>query len=317
MNATERSIVEQFPFWDGAPEPAIRADASKSYVVVGCGTSYYLAQCIAATMNLRGIQALAVPGSEWTHRAQAYVRDEKAVTVVALSRSGESTETVQAAERSRSVGIEVIGITCDRDSSLTRHSDHVIFAETHPQEGIVMTSSASLMVLMALRFIGVPVGPDVTREADRVMRELDAAIVPLLSGRSHFVYLGSGPLYGVAQEGSLKLQEMSLSYTQAYHPMEYRHGPISLVEARTLVVMLYSPEMLPEETKLVAELRAKGAAVIGLGGPGDLSISLDAEEILRGLICLPALQILGERLAVSRKIDSTAPRHLTKVVLVA
>jgi len=72
-----------------------------------------------------------------------------------------------------------------------------------------------------------------------------------------------------------------------------------------------------EEAKLARELQAKGARVIGFGGPGDLSIDVTAPDALRGLVCLPALQLLGERVALHRGIDSTAPRHLTKVVLVA
>lgn len=317
MNATERSIVEQFPFWDRAPQPPITADAGRRYVVVGCGTSFYLAQSVAAAMNLAGFQALPVPGSEWTYRPRAWVADEAGVTVIVLSRSGESTESVQAAQRSRQAGLPVIGITCEADSSLARNSDHVLFAETHPEEGIVMTASASLMVLLGLRFIGQAVGPETSLEATRVLQALDRGLPSVLADRSHFVFLGSGPLYGIAQEGALKLQEMSLSYTQAYHPMEYRHGPVSLVDDRTLVVMLTSDALRDEEAKLARELQAKGARVIGFGGPGDLSIDVTAPDALRGLVCLPALQLLGERVALRRGIDSTAPRHLTKVVLVA
>lgn len=320
MNATERSIVEQFPLWGRAPAVAERARGGL-HVVVGCGTSYYLAQSLAATLNLRGVPALAVPGSEWTHRARAYVPDEAGTTVIALSRSGESTETVQAAERSRALGLEVIGVTCEPGSSLTRHASRLVVAETHPAEGIVMTASASLMLLVGLRLAGVEVGLEAAREAERVMRALDAGARSVLQARSHFVYLGSGPLHGIAQEGALKLQEMSISYTQAYHPMEYRHGPVSLVDGRTLVVMLYSPELQAEQAKLAAELQAKGAAVIGLGGPGDLSVDFAGQaapdDIQRSLVLLPALQLFGERVAAARQIDSTAPRHLTKVVRVA
>jgi glutamine---fructose-6-phosphate transaminase (isomerizing) len=317
VNTTERVIVEQFPYWDRAPEVTPGADRTSTHVVVGCGTSYYLAQTLAAALNLRGIQAIAVPGGEWTHRAQAYVADPRAVTVLALSRSGESTETVQAAERSRALGIKVVAITCETGSSLTRHADRTIAAETHPAEGIVMTASASLMLLLGLRFAGIAVAHDAAAQAERIMRALDEGVRSALSGRSHFVFLGSGPLHGVAQEGALKLQEMSISYTQAYHPMEYRHGPVSLVDDRTAIVMLYSPELESEQTRLAAELQAKGARVIGFGGPGDVTVAVDGDELLRGLLVLPALQLLGERVAESRDIDSTAPRHLTKVVQVA
>lgn len=317
MNATERSIVEQFPFWERAPVSRIRAEASRRHVVTGCGTSYYLAQTLAAALNLGGVDALAVPGSEWTHRARAYVADERPVTMVALSRSGESTETVQAAEHGRALGLDVIAITCERGSSLTRHATEVIAADTHPDEGIVMTASASLMLLMALRFAGVGLDAGTARQAARAMRELDAGVARVLEGRSHFVFLGGGALHGIAQEGALKLQEMSLTYTQAYHPMEYRHGPVSLVDRRTAIVLLYSPGLENEQARLAAELQAKGAVVLGFGGPGDLRIDVEGDETRRSLVLLPALQLLGERVASGKGIDSTAPRHLTKVVLVS
>lgn len=317
MNATERSIIGQFDFWDNAPDHPLRADPARPQIVVGCGTSYNLAMSVAAAMTLRGLRALAVPGSEWAFRPRAVLADETGAVIVALSRSGESTETVEAARRSRARGLTVIGITCAPGSSLTHESDVILAAGTHPEEGIVMTASASLMTLMAFRYAGYDIPPGASREAARVMRALDDGLPRVLQGRTHFVVLGSGPLYGTALEGALKLQEMSISYTQAFHPMEYRHGPISLLDERTVVVVLYSAELQSEEEQLVREMRQKGARVIGIGGPGDLSIPLDRPEVERALLCLPALQILGERIAQARNINSLAPRHLTKVVRVA
>ena len=81
--------------------------------------------------------------------------------------------------------------------------------------------------------------------------------------------------------------------------------------------MLYSADQKAAETKLVEELREKGAVVIGFGGPADLELTVDCEPALVGLCVLPGLQILGERSAQSRKIDTVAPRHLTKVVKLA
>ncbi|MGO7162972.1 glucosamine-fructose-6-phosphate aminotransferase, partial [Rhizobium johnstonii] len=71
------------------------------------------------------------------------------------------------------------------------------------------------------------------------------------------------------------------------------------------------------ETKLVGELREKGAVVIGVGGPGDLELAVDVDLSLAGLVVLPALQVLGERAAQARQIDTVSPRHLTKVVTLA
>jgi glucosamine--fructose-6-phosphate aminotransferase (isomerizing) len=111
--------------------------------------------------------------------------------------------------------------------------------------------------------------------------------------------------------------EMSQTMTQAFHPLEYRHGPISLVDQKTAVIMLYSADQMAEEAKLAKELQEKGATVIGLGGPGDLELKVDFDLSLVGLAILPALQILGERVAQARHIDTVSPRHLTKVVTLA
>ena len=316
MNVTERTIFEQFELWNGAPHATLQARPSVEYVVVGCGSSYNLAMSIAAALNGRGYSAVAVPGNEWTRRPRSYKAYPENCKVIAISRSGESSELVQAAKKSRTIGLEVIAITCDDKSSLVANADQVLAAQTHAEEGIVMTASASLMLLLGLRFAGIDTDGSAAA-AEALLHAVERHGASFLARRTHFVYLGGGALYGVAAEGALKLQEMSCSVTQTYHPLEYRHGPVSVVDDHSLIVMLYHPDTRQEEERLAAELSAKGAFVVGLGGAGDVSFPLDGPAELRGLVCLPALQLLGERLAQLRQLDTTAPRHLTKVVEIA
>ena len=316
MNTTERVIREQFPFWAKAPVPA--ASGGADHVIVGCGTSFYLAQIVAAAFNLMGRQAVAVPGAEWARRRRAYKVEDSGVTVIALSRSGESSETVQAIEVSRAAGLNTLAVTCEAESSIARAAERTLLVETHPDEGIVMTSSASLMLLVGLGLAGVAVAAErAAAKAAALLERLDGQLAAALQGRSHYVYLGAGALHGLAQEGALKLQEMSLSYAQAFHTMEYRHGPISLVDETTFAVLLYSPDTRDEEAKVASELRAKGAVVIGFDGPGDVAVAVavEADPLVRALVMLPALQILGERVAAARGLDTAAPRHLSKVVV--
>ena len=317
MNVTERVIREQFPFWKGALELALPAPGKGLNVIVGCGTSYYLAMSIAATFNREGHMAIAVPGAEWARRPGSYAAAQDGVTVVALSRSGESSETVQAVEASRKAGMRTIAITCEKDSSIARAAETVIFAPTHPSEGIVMTSSASLMLLIGLRMAGASIDAGIAATAEALMEKADADISRIIQGRSHFVYLGSGLLYGLATEGALKLQEMSLSYSQSFHPMEYRHGPISLVDDKTFVVAVYNADTAEEEAGVIQDIRDKGAFVLAFGGPGDLSLDVPAGNADRALAVLAVLQILGERVAEMRGVDTEAPRHLSKVVVLA
>ncbi len=314
INATERGIRGQFPFWRQAPPASFTARHGETHAVVGCGTSVHIADSIAATLCHLGIAARAVPGHEWAVRPGDYLPGA-APHVLAISRSGESSETVRAARVSRAAGLTVTGFTCTAGSALTRHADQVVFAETHPEEDIVMTSSASLLLLMGLRFAGLSVPGSIADTADAIMQDFDERLGTALAGRDHFVLLGGGALYGIAREGALKLQEMSLSHTEAHHPLEYRHGPISLIDEGSFVVLLYHPDTADEEAKLARELQTLGAFVVGFGGPGSLTLDLPPDPLTRGLVVLPALQILGERVARARGLDSTAPRHLNKVVL--
>ncbi|MDX7950806.1 SIS domain-containing protein [Lichenihabitans sp. Uapishka_5] len=315
MNTTERVIREQFRFLREAPTPPAFQDRATTFVIVGCGTSYHLAQSIAASFNLRGLRAMAVPGGEWSRRRAAYHPDGVKTHVIGLSRSGESTETVQALEVSRTAGYGTTAVTCEQGSSITKAADTVIFAATHPDEGIVMTASASLMLLVGLRLAGIAVGEPEVVAAEAALDAFEAVLPAMIEGRDHPVLLGAGALYGIAAEGGIKLQEMSLSHVQAYHPMEYRHGPISLIDDRSLAVLLYSAETHGEEVRIAAEVQDKGARVIGLGGPGDVSLDIGGSLEARSLVVLPILQLLGERAAEARGLDTGAPRHLNKVVV--
>ena len=312
---TETVIRAQFPYWRAALHQTVPQITTRMVVIIGCGTSYYLAQTLACAFNAQGQPAIAVPGAEWARRPDCYLADTSDLLVIGLSRSGTTTETVQAIRASRARGWRSLAISCQPGSTILTAADQSLCLPTDPDEGIVMSVSASLMLLGGLRMAGIALPDTVVPAAAAAMAAMDAGAGALLPGRSHFVYLGAGAAYGIATEGCLKLQEMSLSYSQSFHPMEYRHGPISLIDQGSLVVMLYSQDTAPEEAALVGELQSKGAVVIGLNGPGDLSIDLGTTGPAACLAALPALQLLGEKVALHKGINSETPRHLTKVVV--
>ncbi|ASJ73721.1 SIS domain-containing protein [Granulosicoccus antarcticus] len=316
MSPTLTSITGQFDYWRDANMPAPLPPAEGVRIIIGCGTSYNLALAVAAAMNACGLHALAVPAGEWTIRSHAYLaKGVKIDCVIALSRSGETTETVQATAASNARGQKTIGITCAQDSALSTVAQTAIEFATHSSEGIVMTCSASLMLLAGYALAGLSIDDALATQAQAALQALDAIPPSAYSERTHFVFLGGGAHYGVSLEGALKLQEMAICYTQGFHPGEYRHGPVSLVDQRTAVIMLYHTDTCEEEALLVKELQAKGAWVLGLGGPGDASINVTSVGDLSGAEVLPALQLLGERYAQAHRIDTSTPRHLTKVVM--
>lgn len=315
QTVTEEVIRAQFPYWAAAlcqEMPRLRA---RTIVVTGCGTSYYLAQTIACAFNAKGQSAIAVPGAEWARRPECYLADFNDILVFGLSRSGTTTETVQAIATSRAKGWPTFAMSCEAGSAILLAAERGLYLPTDRREGIVMTVSASLMLLAGLRLAGASLTEAAIKGAEKGLAQIDAKVGPMLFGRSHFVYLGAGANYGLATEGCLKLQEMSISFSQSFHPMEYRHGPISLIDDRSLVVMIYSDTTAEEEARVVADVRAKGALVIGFNGPGNLRIDLGVTGLAATLAALPALQIMGERVALHKGIDTVTPRHLTKVVV--
>jgi glucosamine--fructose-6-phosphate aminotransferase (isomerizing) len=317
LGPTEQTIFEQFSYWQKAIEPLEPLPEAPITVFIGCGSSYNLSLSLAALANAKGKRAIAVPGGEWLSRPDNYWPDWRRSHVVALSRSGETTETVAAAKASRAAGAKVTAITCERDSSIARACDRLVAAGTHPVEGIVMTTSASLMLLLGLELLDYSVDRKAVDAAEAILKQADPQLPKFLAGRSHFVFLGGGVNYGVALEAALKLQEMSQIFSQGFHPLEYRHGPISLIDERSAAILLYGADTAAAEATLVGELQEKGAIVLGLGGPGDISLKVPVDPALAGLACLPALQLLGERAAQSRNIDTVTPRHLSKVVTLA
>lgn len=313
-SVTEKVIRDQFPYLRQAlemPVPSLR-DATR--VFVGCGTSFYLAKTLAAASNMLGHRAIAVAGAEWTRHPEVHLPGGQDAVVIGLSRSGTTTETVAAIHASRGRGLETVAISCEDGSTILKAADTSVYVPTDPREGIVMSVSASLMLLAGLRLIGAMVGEADTAAAEAALGAFDNG-ARLIDGRSHFVFLGAGHLYGVACEGALKLMEMSINPAQSFHPMEYRHGPVSLIDQGSLAVLLYNAVTAADEAVLAQELQAKGARVIGFGGPGDLSIGTAADTPAAALRVLPALQLLGEKVALARNIDTESPRHLTKVVV--
>lgn len=317
MSATEATIFEQFTYWKSALGVECSRQEADLNVFVGCGTSYNLALSLASLSNAAGQQAIAVPGGEWLNRPGGYWPTWQRTHVIALSRSGETTETVAAAAASRKAGAFVTAITVEADSSIAHTCDRLLVTGSDPREGIVMTTSASLMLLLGMRSLGYDIPESLVDTAEKLLKATDAGLPAAFVERSHVVYLGTDALYGIALEGALKLMEMSQVVTQGFHALEYRHGPISLVEAQTAVVMLHGADEVATEAALVAELQNKDAIVIGFGGAGDVQFALDCDPPLRGLAVLPALQLLGERMAQARNLDTATPRHLTKVVTLA
>ncbi len=130
-----------------------------------------------------------------------------------------------------------------------------------------------------------------------------------------FYFLGSGTRYGLAAELSLKMKEMSLSHSEPFHFMEFRHGPQSMITEQTLMVGLVGEQNRAAESAVINEMRQRGAQILSIG-EDDTDVAFDSgvPEAIWGALYLPAGQLIAFERAITRGLDPDTPHNLAAVV---
>jgi glutamine---fructose-6-phosphate transaminase (isomerizing) len=303
---------------------------------IACGSSYYLSQVVATLWtNQLQVSCSAVPASEFLFAPEETLRRTRAQKVALVSRSGETTEVLRAAkllETDRS--IVTLGVTCNGESPLEKLCARTLKLTWADEKSTVMTRSFTSM-LLAFEQLGAKFAGDrelasaLDRLPEKVQRwlEANAGKIQNFAGKrrfADFIFLGQGAHYWMAQEAALKITEMSSSYAQAYHTLEFRHGPRSIASRDTLITFLLSEAAAEEETLLVSEMKELGAATFvvanhatkALERASDLLIELrlDEPEFARlAALAIPA-QLLGATVGLRKGLDPDAPRNLSRVV---
>lgn len=297
---------------------------------VGCGTSFYLAQTGSALLNHAGV-GIAVPGSEVLASPDT-LPEVEIDAIVPVSRSGESTETVRATEELIDMypDASVVGITCSEGSSVYELSDVPVLSPAGSEESIVMTKSYSSM-LVALEYLArLAAGEtglqerfaDLPEESTAVVEraEQQAADLAAREDLTKHVFLGSGEYYGIASEAMLKFEELTLSWTKAYHALEFRHGPKSIADEETLVTVFHPGRASELISDLVDDVTDLGAETLVIGHPDDLETVDPTHEFAlsseSGSLALtaPFFQFQGYYRAVERGLDPDNPQNLSQVV---
>lgn len=307
------------------------------WLFVGCGSSYYLSRLIAALWTKHFyIPATGVPASEFLFAPDETLRRLGAEQVVLMSRSGETTEVLRAAELLRKhQTVQTLGVTCNPQSPLEGLSTHSFKLTWADEKSPVMTRSFTAILLafqrLGLQFVG---DSEFSGALDRLPRQaqdlLDsqAKKIQQFAGKKLFadnIFLGQGAHYWLAQEAGLKVTEMSSSYAQVYHSMEFRHGPRSIAGPDTLITFLVSEASADEETLLVKELKELGAAicvVVNRATPelkkySDLLIelALDGPEFARYAVTAIPAHLMGAAVGLNKGLNPDAPRNLTRAVV--
>jgi glucosamine--fructose-6-phosphate aminotransferase (isomerizing) len=309
-----------------------RSDARMLFT--SCGSPYFLGLATATLWREKlGMEVAVAPSSDVMLFPHATLPGDGDPFLMSATRSGETTETVRALETFsvRSSGRAIV-IGCRPGSTLEEMADVPITIPEAYEDVIPQTRSFGSMYLASQYTAALLAGdgelanslehmpdilPDLLYRWESEIRSLaeedwDSA-----------VFLGGGPLYGIATEASLKLIEMSLTKATSYHTLEVRHGPRSVVDERTLVIGLGSRRGARHENQVLAEL-SRGSRVIKLAPDGDMSrngnileIGVGPEEVPEhalGMLYLPLLQLLAYHRAVHRGVDPDESHNLTSYV---
>jgi glutamine---fructose-6-phosphate transaminase (isomerizing) len=311
--------------------------ARERWLFVACGSSYYLSRTIAAQWaKLFQAQCTAVPASELLFAPHELTERTGARQVVLVSRSGKTTEVLRAAEWLKAnAAVRTLGVTCNEDSVLENLCTHTLKLPWADEKSMVMTRSFTSILLLFERLGAKFAGDAGLVSALEGMPEKTTAWLAANADKirafgakrrfADFVFLGQGAHYWLAQEAALKLTEMSSSYAQAYHTLEFRHGPKSIASKDTLITFLLSEAAAEEEISLVGEVKKLGAATFvianhatpALRRDSDLLIELglDEPEYARlAMMAIPA-QLLGLAVGLRKRLNPDVPKNLTRAVV--
>jgi CRISPR-associated protein Cas5a/b/c len=288
VDAIDREIASQPAIWEAAAAQAGALDECLPrgcrLVVVGCGTSFYIAQAIAALRE-------AARRGETDAFAASEVPDRPYDALLAISRSGTTTEVLSVLERVRR-RMPTIAISATPDTPIPALAQNSLVLDFADEEAIVQTRFATAVLALVRAHLG-----DDVEAFTRAGREaLEAELPDRLETFDRFVFLGSGWTVGLANEAALKLREASGAWAESYPAMEYRHGPISATTSATLVWPFGEVE-----PGVIESAARAGATVV------DHRREPMAELVL--------VQRAAVRLARARAMDPSRPKHLSRSVV--
>jgi fructoselysine-6-P-deglycase FrlB-like protein len=287
MDRTSVEIVSQPETWERVASVAPRGlpAAGESVAVIGCGTSFFCAQAYAALREEAG------HGRTDAHVASEYGHRRAVDHVLAISRSGTTTEVVRALA-ALPADVATGAISAVSDSPVARAAGDATILDFADEESVVQTRFATSTLALLRRHVGNDLTQAIADARDAVKRDMPEDP----SRFERFVFLGRGWTVGLANEAALKMREAALTWSESYPALEYRHGPISLADERTLVWFLGPPD-----AALVHDVASLGATVVSAG------LDPMAELIL--------VQRSAVALAHARGLDPDRPRNLTRSVV--
>jgi len=321
-------------------------DRAGEVFLVACGTSYHA--CLAASYMFSKLAFLAthpVIASEFIEQHGKAVNIDS--TILAVSQSGETADTLAAVEHARLRAATILGLTNVIGSTLTRISRVYVCQQSGPEIGVAatktFTSQLSVLSQLALRLAKkrgkvsheeieyleekLEQIPDIAETIIQTQEEKIKQIAKKYRDKQCFFFLGRGISSGTALEGRLKLLEIAYIPSIAFPAGESKHGPISLIEQGFPVIFICPPDDTHKTlVGNIMEMKARGASIVAVIEKGDeelraladdyVEIEGSVPEVLSPILYVIPLQLLAYYIAIKRGCDPDMPRNLAKSVTV-
>jgi glucosamine--fructose-6-phosphate aminotransferase (isomerizing) len=321
-------------------------DRATEVFLVACGTSYHA--CLAASYmfsKLAFLPTYPVYASEFVEQHGKSVNIDS--TILAVSQSGETADTLAAVTCAQQRAATILGLTNVIGSTLTRVSRVYVGQQSGPEIGVAatktFTSQLSVLAQLALRlskkrgkisqdemdYIAERLEkiPDIVETIIQTQEEKVKQLAKKYKDAKNFFFLGRGVSTATAYEGRLKLMEIAYVPSIAFPAGESKHGPISLIESGFPVVFICAKDGAHKTLiSNIMEMKARGASIIAIVEEGDEEVKALADdyvevpkgipEVLSPIPFAIPLQLLAYYMALEKGLDPDMPRNLAKSVTV-
>jgi glucosamine--fructose-6-phosphate aminotransferase (isomerizing) len=315
---------------------------SDRILISACGTSWHAALVGEYMLEqYAGIPVEVEYASEFRYRHPIINKND---TVIFISQSGETADTLAALKEAKKKGALCLGVCNVVGSSIARESDAGVYIHAGPEIGVASTKAfTSQLVVLALitllvarrRHLSITEGQYIMRE----MRDIPEKVKEILKLNdaieliaeeykdvTNFLYLGRGYNFPVALEGALKLKEISYIHAEGYPAAEMKHGPIALIDDNMPVVVIATKDAVYEKVlSNIQEVKARNGRIIAIASENDDEIDSLVDHSIKipntaNLLCpilsVIPLQLLAYHIAVKKDLNVDQPRNLAKSVTV-
>jgi glucosamine--fructose-6-phosphate aminotransferase (isomerizing) len=313
--------------------------------IVACGTSLH-----AGMIGKLAIEHWARIPVEVEVASEFRYRDpilDHHTLVIAISQSGETTDTIAAASHARDQRAPVVAICNVVGSTLAREADGVLYTHAGPEIAVASTKAFTTQIVGCLLlglYLAQVRNAVYASECEDILKRLqtlpalvqqvleqDAEIEKLArmyADSPYTMFIGRHAGLPIAMEGALKLKEISYLHAEAFPAGEMKHGPIALIEDGSLVIALApAGHVFSKMVSNIQEVKARGAAVIAIGTEGSteelrehadhlLTLPTASHELAEPVVAVVPLQLFSYHVAVARGEDVDQPRNLAKTVTV-